>query len=120
MSDLHKMSFRFLLHLKKTLGGCGKQYESSDSIPLCLFKMKDSLDICGWYCVKRSFGILLTLSVGLDLSSKNSFLSTLQTSSTEILLFCERHYTLLLETEKCQKNTKEFFYGYNGYTQCVQ
>ena len=67
MSDLHKMSFRFLLHLKKTLGGSGKQFESSDSIPLCLFKMKDSLDICGWYCVKRSFGILLTLSVCLDL-----------------------------------------------------
>ena len=80
MSDLHKMSFRFLLHLKKTLGGCGKQYESSDSIPLCLFKMKDSLDICGWYCVKRSLGIPLTLSVSLDLSSKNSFLSSLAIS----------------------------------------
>ena len=56
MSDLHKMSFRFLSRLEKTLGGSGKQFESSDSIPLCLFKMKDSLDICELYCVKRSFG----------------------------------------------------------------
>ena len=81
------MSFRFLLHLKKTLGGSGKQYESSDNIPLCLFKMKDSLNICGWYCVKRSFGILLTLSVCLDLSSKNSFLSTLAISSAILCNF---------------------------------
>ena len=86
MSDLHKMSFRFFLHLKKTLGGSEKQFESSDSIPLCLFKMKDSLDICGWYCVKISFGILLTLSLCLDLSSKNSFLSTLVISSA---IFCK-------------------------------
>ena len=80
MSDLHKMSFRFLLRLKRTLGGSGKQFESSDSIPSYLFKMKSSLDIYEWHCVKRSFGILSTLSVCLDLSFKNSFLSTLEIS----------------------------------------